>query len=187
MRNSWRQLFRRLAVGCAVAGSPLWSSAMCYAVQLAADYATDPVYADGWQGTTTNNSTGAVQTVGDNGGFGFERWNFDTDWLFNPDPVDGIQAIDDGLQAGTANSSSYNDLGKAWRMANPGNGLPRAGRGFAPLQVGQAPAIVFDNPTRRQFFKGYFIRFNSATAIRQAAETSVMTIQATARRVRPPT
>jgi hypothetical protein len=134
---------------------------MCFAVQLAADYATDSVYADGWQGTTTDNTTGVVQSAGDNGGFGFEPWNFDTDWLFNPDPPDGIQAIDDGLKAGTANSSTFNDIGKAWRMANPGTGLPRAGRGFAPLQVGQTVRIVFDNPTRRQFFKGYFIRFNS--------------------------
>jgi hypothetical protein len=132
---------------------------MCYA-QIAADYATDPVYADGWQGTTTNNTTGVQETTGDNGGFGFEPWNFDTDWLFNPDPVDGIQDVD------TAPFNQFNQLGTAWRMGLPpemgdAGGLPRAGRGFAPLQVGQTIRVVFDNPTERTNFKGYFIRFNS--------------------------
>jgi hypothetical protein len=167
MRNSWRHFFRRLAVVSFTIVSTAWWSAMCHA-QLAADFATDPVYANGWQGTTTNNTTGAVDTTGDNGGFGFEPWNFDTDWLFNPDPIDGIQAVDDGLKAGAGNpdSSPFNDIGRAWRMDLPepvgdNGGLPRAGRGFAPLQVGQTIRLVVDTPTDRRFFKGYFIRFNS--------------------------
>src|SRR5262249_29538592 len=74
------------------------------------------------------------------------------------------QAIDDGLQAGTANSSTFNNIGKAWRIALPdSNGLPRAGRGFAPLQVGQTLSATIDNPTATQFFKGYFIRLNGGT------------------------
>jgi hypothetical protein len=167
MRNSWRHFFRRIAAVSFTCASLAWSSAMCYA-QLAADFATDPVYADGWQGTTTNNTTGAVETTGDNGGFGFEPWNFDTDWLFNPDPIDGIQAVDDGQKTGmeNPNSSPFNDIGRAWRIALPEpvddtGGLPRAGRGFAPLQVGQTIRLVVDTPTDRLFFKGYFIRFNS--------------------------
>ncbi len=158
MKNTWRHFFRRLAAMSAISVATAWSSAMCYAVQLAYDTAADPVYADGWHGTTTNNSTGVQETTGDNGGFGFEPWNFDTDWLFNPDPIDGIQAID--------SSSAFNQIGTSWRMATPVpvsgvSGLPRAGRGFAPLQVGQTIRVVFDNPTEEAFFKGYFIRFNS--------------------------
>ena len=70
-------------------GATAFSSAMCYAIN-AADNASDPVYADGWQ-------------AGDNGGTGFTAWNFDTDTVFAVTP--GTQAIDDGLQAGGANSS----------------------------------------------------------------------------------
>src|SRR5262249_57780985 len=74
------------------------------------------------------------------------------------------QAIDDGLQTGSANSSTFNNIGKAWRIALPdSNGLPRAGRGFAPLQVGQTLSVTIDNPTVTQFFKGYFIRLNGGT------------------------
>jgi hypothetical protein len=140
-----------------VAAATPWSSAMCYA-QIASDSASDPVYADGWQGTTFNNDTGVQDTVGDNGGFGFEPWNFDTDWLFNPDPPDGLQAIDAG--------TTFNQIGTAWRLAKPQDDhLPRAGRGFAPLQVGQTISIVFDNPTEQLFNKGYFIRFNSRNGV----------------------
>ena len=160
MKKSWRPYLRRLARVCVVGAATAWSSAVCYA-QLAADNASNPAYADGWQGTTTNNTTGVQETTGDNGGFGFEPWNFDTDWLFNPDPIDGIQDVNPG-------TSTFNQIGTAWRMGLPEptgdpltGGLPRAGRGFAPLQTGQTFSLVFDNPTERTFFKGYFIRFNS--------------------------
>ncbi len=148
MRKSWTGLFRRLAAGCIIVGSSAWYSAMCYAQIVASDVATDPVYADGWQ-------------AGDNGGTGFSPWNFETDaGVSQP----GIQAIDDGLKTGTANSSTFNDLGKAWRLALPDQGaLPRAGRGFAPLQVGQTLRVITDNPTSEKFFKGYFIRLNSTS------------------------
>src|SRR5262245_50089445 len=56
VRHSWFTFFRRMASVFLVGGATAWSSAVCYA-QLAADNATDPVYADGWQ-------------QGDNGGFG---------------------------------------------------------------------------------------------------------------------
>ena len=182
MRNSWRHFFRRLAVTTVVSGSVAWSSAMCYAVQLAYDTASDPVYADGWQGSRTNNQTGNPQgPVGDNGGFNstpgdgvdFEPWNFDTDWLFTAG--DGIHGIDDGLKMGTDDgtnsSSTFNDIGnidgdisKAWRIAHPATGdpgLPRAGRGFPTLEVGQTLRVVVDNPLAGPSLKGYFVRFNS--------------------------
>jgi hypothetical protein len=148
MKHGWIVLFRRLAAGCIIACSSAWCSAVCYAQIVASDVATDPVYADGWQ-------------AGDNGGTGFSPWNFETD-TFVSQP--GTQAIDDGLKAGTANSSTFNDLGQAWRLALPDQGaLPRAGRGFAPLQVGQTLRVITDNPTDEKFFKGYFIRLNSTS------------------------
>jgi len=154
MKNTWCQLLRRLAAGCAISGATAWSSAMCYAAQLAYDDATDPVYADGWQGRTTNNDTGAVETTGDNGGFGFEPWDFDNDWLFNPPPAGGEFTID--------SSNPFNNVGTAWRMALADNmDIIRAGRGFAPLQVGQTFRAIVDNPNDRLTFRGYFIRFNS--------------------------
>ena len=145
MRNSWRQLYRRLAMSSAMAGSALWSSAMCYAVQVALDTPNDSaVYSDGWQ-------------AGDNGGFGFDPWNFAGSY----GGTNAIHEIDNGLQAGTANSSTFNNLGKAWRLAQASGGLPRAGRGFDPLEVGQTFSMTIDNPTEEQFFKGYIIRFST--------------------------
>jgi hypothetical protein len=156
MKNSWRHYLRRLALASVVCGYTAWSAATCYAVQLAFDSADDPVYADGWQ-------------TGDNGGTGFTAWNFDSSYFW---PVDGnwyaysnpaFHAIDDGLQAGTHYSNSFNNVGRSWAMgiAPDGDGPPRAGRGFDPLQIGQSLKVVFDNPTDRQFFKGYFIRLSS--------------------------
>ena len=146
MRNSWRHFFRRVATVTVTCGSLAWSSAICYA-QIASDNASDPVYADGWQ-------------AGDNGGTGFEPWNFDTD--FKP-PDEGPQHRMDGLPPATP--SMFNALGTAWTLYNtsgpPGGDVARAGRGFEPLEVGQTIRLRFDNPTERRFFRGYFIRFNS--------------------------
>src|SRR4029077_17204332 len=149
---------------CVVGGAAAWSPTVCHAVQLAFDSASDPAYADGWQGATTDDTTGDPLTTGDNGGFGFEPWSFDTDTIFQVLP--GIQAIDNGLKSGGANSSPFNDIGKAWRMADPAvvggvGGLPRAGRGFPALQPGQTIKVVVDNPTAREFFKVFFVRFNT--------------------------
>src|SRR5215471_15676566 len=101
MKNSWIQTFRRLAVAGVVAGSTMFCSAMCYAIS-AADSATDPVYADGWQ-------------AGDNGGFGFGPWSFNgTD----PTPAGTYQAI-----------SSTSPIGTSWTLATHDNhtGLANAG------------------------------------------------------------
>ena len=81
MKKSWSHYFRRIAAVCAVSGATAWSSAMCYAVQLAYDDASDSVYADGWQ-------------AGDNGGSGFEPWDFTTDdsgtGIQNEHRMDGV-------------------------------------------------------------------------------------------------
>jgi hypothetical protein len=133
MKNSWRAFFRRFAAICVAGAASAWTSAVCYA-QLASDSAMDSVYADGWQ-------------EGDNGGSGFEPWNFDGSY------TGAIHEID--------STSQFNNLGTAWRMAFTAGGLPRAGRGFEPLVAGQTLRMVIDNPTRRVFFKGYTVRFTA--------------------------
>jgi hypothetical protein len=157
MKNSWTKTFRRLAAASAVAGSTAFWSAMCHA-QSAMDSASDPVYADGWQ-------------AGDNGGTGFTPWNFDSTYYVNGIHFaytnTGYKAIDDGQQAGTQFSNPFNAIGRAWTMgelprdAKPGAG--RAGRGFAPLQIGQTLKVEIDNPPEAPFFKGLFIRLNGGT------------------------
>ena len=165
MRRSWtnrRRKLRRKLAACAIGGSVALSSAACYAAN-AFDSASDPVYADGWQ-------------AGDNGGFGFTPWNFDAGYIFGGVNYTyaraGFKKIDDGLQSGTQFSNPFNSIGRAWTIgANPvtGNknvdddGAPHVGRGFSPLQIGETLKIKFDNPTKRQFFKGYFIRVNGGS------------------------
>jgi hypothetical protein len=168
MKTSWIQTFRRLAAAAIVAGSTALSTAMCYA-QLAFDSASDPVYSDGWQ-------------AGDNGGFGFTPWNFDSAYYWpvanggdgNWYPYNGnFHAIDNGMQAGTHYSNPFNNIGRAWDIGSVSylhtpsgemrGSFPRAGRGFAPLQIGQTLKVVIDNPAERLFYKGYFIRLNGGT------------------------
>ena len=106
MKNSWQHYLRRMASICLVSAATAWSSAVCYAVQLAYDSAVDVAYDNGWQ-------------AGDNGGFGFGAWDFTGTSLnlaYNTGPT---HSVDDGLKAGTQISSPYNDLGRAWTMYNP--------------------------------------------------------------------
>lgn len=157
MKDSWRSFFRRLVVTTVISGSVAWTSAMYYAAQLAFDSADDPVYADGWQD-------------GDNGGTGFTPWDFSSSitWqgtYYGQYTDSTFHAIDDGLQAGTHYSNPFNNIGRAWDIGNSPtrNGVPRAGRGFAPLQIGQTLKVTIDNPTDQQFFRGYFVRLNGGT------------------------
>jgi hypothetical protein len=118
---------------------------MCYA-QIAADNASDPVYADGWQ-------------AGDNGGFGFGPWNFEGTY-------------DSAVQQAINETSPFNQLGRAWTLFNPdgseptgpvtGTDIGQAGRAIVGnLQPGQTISVVVDNPTQRRFFRGYTVRFNT--------------------------
>jgi hypothetical protein len=156
MKNFWTRTFRQLAAGAIVAGATAFSSAMGYAAQLAFDSASDPVYSDGWQ-------------AGDNGGFGFTPWNFDASYTFQgtvfPYASPGFKAIDNGLQAGTHYSNPFNNIGRAWDFGTTptDDGAPHIGRGFPTLQVGQTLTVTIDNPTKRQFFKGYFVRLNGGS------------------------
>ncbi len=151
MKKSWRHFFGRVATTClvTVTGSWAWNVAVDYAVA-AYDDASDPVYNDGWQ-------------EGDIGGTGFTAWNFDGSYASTVQ-----QRMDDGLGSGVIGSSTFNDIGEAWSLYNPvvagaQRDIARAGRGFAPLQVGQTLSVVIDNPTDRQFFRGYFVRLSGST------------------------
>jgi hypothetical protein len=112
---------------------------MCAAQSfIAADYATNSTYAGGW-------------SAGQNGGFGFTAWS-----------TNGTSGSD--VQMRMDNSSPFNPLGLAWTLFNPsGTDLASAGRGFAPLQVGQTFETVIDNPTETHFYRGYTIRLVSGT------------------------
>ena len=150
MKNSWRHYLRRLATVTVVCGSVAWSSAMCYAARLAFDSADDPVYANGWQ-------------EGDNGGTNFTAWNFHGTYASTVQ-----QRIDDGIGSGALGSSTFNDIERAWSLFNPvvvtgQRDIARAGRGFAPLTVGQTLKVVIDNPSEEQFFRGYFVRLTGNT------------------------
>ena len=170
MKDSWRCFCRRLAATTIISGSIAWSSALCYATQLAFDRADDPVYADGWQGITYD-ETGMPITAGDNGGFGFTPWDFSSSITFDGTYYgqytdSGFHAIDDGAQGGTHYSNPFNNIGRAWDIgvSPTNNGVPRAGRGLeTPLQIGQTLRIEIDNPTERAFFKGYFIKLSGGT------------------------
>jgi hypothetical protein len=127
---------------------------MCYA-HSAFDAATDAVYNDGWD-------------EGDNGGSGFGPWSFDGTYA-TVDP--GQQAMDDGLMGGTQASSQHNQIGEAWTLFNPlgptpgpdpndGTDIARAGRALpgGGFHVGDTITLTVDNPTERNFFRGWTIK-----------------------------
>jgi hypothetical protein len=127
---------------------------MCYAHSASAS-ATDPVYNDGWQ-------AGDDEGVG-----GFGPWSFDG--TYNTLPP-GQQAMDDGLGLGTQTSSQHNQIGEAWTLFNPlgptpgpepneGTDIARAGRALpSDMHVGDTVTITVDNPTERNFFRGWTVR-----------------------------
>jgi hypothetical protein len=174
MKNFWTKTFRRLAAGAIVAGATAFSSAHSYAVTLAHDDASDLAYSDGWQGQT-HDDFGVQLTPGDNGGFGFTQWNFDSSYWWYGDPnrvfnyaSPGIKGIDNGLGTSTAFSNPNNNIGKAWVLAQDAThtDVNRVGRGFAPLQIGQTFRLVIDNPTARPLgggFTGYQLRLTGNT------------------------
>jgi hypothetical protein len=144
MKNFWIKTFRRLAATSVIVGASAFSSAMTYAATMAFDTATDAAYDDGWQ-------------AGDNGGFGFGAWDFTG--TYNT-PVGQTMDI----------FSHPNDLGRAWTLFNadappgPGTGtdIAQAGRAIpGGLKPGDMIHVVIDNPTERQFFRGYTVRFNT--------------------------
>jgi hypothetical protein len=168
MKASWIRFFRRIAGVCFVGTATTWSSAACYAAQLAFDSASDPVYADGWDGEVTN--LFPTMGPGDNGGFGFTPWNFDND-IYSV-PVIGIRSMDGPPTAAEPmrTQSPFNQVGAAWRLGLEYNetgesswkDIVNVGRGLgSPLQVGQTISVVLDPPAENIFFDIETIRFNT--------------------------
>ena len=148
-------------MACAVAGaSTMMMNGNCAAQTIiAADYATNSIYASGW-------------SAGQNGGRGFGAWSFTTDPI-----TDGVTS-----QNAMDSTSPYNPFGVAWTLYNPIGPTPasndspnppdygpppgqpkgdvaRAGRAISNggLQVGQTFSTIISNPTERRFYRGYTI------------------------------
>ena len=140
---------------------PALSSAACYAAA-AIDSASDPVYADGWQGRMVNAAGVPVIPAGDNGGFGFTPWNFTSSVNFwwhalRLREYGTFHAIDDGLQGGTHYSNPFNNIGRAWDI---GIATPTDKAFLGPAAAflwGSARHSRLSSTIRRarQFFKGY--------------------------------
>jgi hypothetical protein len=141
---------------------------MCYAVQLAYDDASDPVYNDGWQ-------------AGDDGGTGIlGPWSFSGTYNSTVQ-----QAMDDGLKAGVTGSTAFNDIGRAWTLFNPNapnsrdpgtppgpnnppsndTDITQPGRAIVGgLPVNSTLKILIDNPFERAYYRGWAVKLNHGGA-----------------------
>jgi hypothetical protein len=141
------------AATCAVAGALTMLNGNCSAQSfIAADYATNSTYAQGWSETQ-------------NGGYGFGPWSMSGTESTSPNEHDMDR------------TSPFNPFGVAWTLFNPegttpgpanswsqcvnpptGSDISRAGRAIpGGLKVGQTFSAVISNPTTRTFFRGYTI------------------------------
>jgi len=125
------------AIACAVAGgaSTMMNGNCAAQTFIAADYATNSTYADGW-------------SAGQNGGYGFGAWSFD-----------GTDAVPAGQYQGI---STLSPLGASWTLLTFNNhtGLADTGRPIAEpggLQPGQTLEAVIENPTGYHFYRGFDI------------------------------
>ena len=124
MKDTWRQLFRRLAAGCVVCGS----AGLVIGRELRG--------AIGLRSARSIPFTPTAGKQGDNGGFGFTPWNFDAGYWWQGTVTayaqPGFHEIDDGLKAGTHFSNPFNNIGRSWATGAPAtsDGAPRYGRGF---------------------------------------------------------
>jgi hypothetical protein len=136
-----------VAAACAVAGAATMLGGNCSAQNpIAADYATDPAYAEGW-------------SAGQNGGHGFGAWS-----------MNGTEATSP-IEAAMDRTSPFNPFGVAWALYNPegttpgsgcvnpptGTDISRAGRALpnGGLRPGDTFSTVISNPTSRTFYRGY--------------------------------
>jgi hypothetical protein len=130
---------------CALAGATTLLAGSASA-QIAADYATNSIYASGW-------------AAGQNGGSGFGPWSFDSTGL--PKTGSGPQQeMTGGAPIGT--SWTLFNLGSApggAGISNVGRAIPEPGG----LQPGQTFETVIDNPTAYHYYGGFDILFLNGT------------------------
>lgn len=132
------------AIACAVAGgaSTMMMNGNCIAQTIiAADYATNSIYASGW-------------SAGQNSGYGFGPWSFD-----------GTDPVPAGQYEGMSTSSP---LGTSWTLLTYDNhtGLADVGRAITEpggLQPGQTLETIIENPTGYHFYRGWDICFLNGT------------------------
>ncbi|HXA45424.1 MAG TPA: hypothetical protein VNZ25_07965 [Candidatus Angelobacter sp.] len=150
-------LNNRAVVACALAGaSTMMMNRNCTAqTVIAADYATNSIYAAGW-------------SAGQNGGHGFGPWSLDNTSTSSPQNAMDPTSPNPG--------SPYDPFGVAWTLYNPvapavgspnppdtgtasAGDISRAGRAIpnGGLQVGQTFSTIISNPSERKFYRGYTI------------------------------
>jgi hypothetical protein len=154
----------------------LWSALAQRTVRagiVAADSASDPSYAaetgGAWKGL--NPAAGENPPGADNGGSGFQPWNFAGGFHYPADsPYGELNHFIDGVDF---THSSFNDLGApAFGLTNAnvafGGSTARATRTFdSPLTVGTSVTLNFDNPVLATYNPqfpdpaGYLIRLNT--------------------------
>lgn len=128
------------AACAAVSAATLLNGTSSAQTFIAADYATNSIYAGGW-------------SAGQNGGYGFGAWNFDgtVDNNENPDP------------GGQQEMSYTSPIGTAWTLFNlgsapAGSGISNVGRAInGGLQPGQTFETVINNPTAYNYYGGFDI------------------------------
>ena len=133
-------------------GAIIWGGAqISHAVLIASDSASDPAYAadltGAWKGL--NSTTGENPVGNDNGGFGFNPWDF-AGGFHEPawSPYGELNHFIDGVDFP---SSSFNDLGEpAFGLTNGNRPFfgytARATRTFSPLEIGDTLSVDFNNP-----------------------------------------
>ena len=140
------------------------------ATTIASDEASDDAYRfvaiASWQGL--NSTVGENPAGADNGGSGFQAWNF-AGGFHEPgfSPYGNLNHFIDGVDF---SSSTFNDLGSpAFALTNANRPFfgytSRATRTFAPLEPGDVLSLQFDNPLLQPLDpfapSGFLIRLNT--------------------------
>lgn len=137
---------QKVTAACAVAGATTLLSGTAPAQNfVAADYATNPTYTSGW-------------SAGQNGGYGFGPWSFDS-------TITGTNSTPDaGYQQTTSIAAA---IGMSWTLFDlTNNGISDVGRtinGTNGLQPGQTFETVIQNPTAYAYYRGFDILFYNGT------------------------
>jgi hypothetical protein len=171
MASKTRGAVRNCSMALATALCCVSLSDAARAAVIAADAASDPAYAaeggGAWKGT--NPSADENPPGMDDGGFGFQPWNFAGGFHYPvQSPYGNLNHFIDGVDFA---HSSFNDLGApAFALTNAnlafGGSTARATRVLdAPLNVGDAVSLDFDNPELKPFdpfaASGFVVRLNS--------------------------
>jgi hypothetical protein len=139
-------LNKGVAVACAVAATAVLLNGICSAQNhlIAADYATNSIYASGW--------TEALNYAqrGQNGGYGFGGWNMWTNVPYDPSREPGQRAMD--------RTSPYDPFGVAWTLYNPHGLRPNTWPHDATSNPSDpffpnSPGTCYNPPTSYDFFQ----------------------------------